>query len=173
MTTTGIQMNERIKRAKVWYDIREIVSMSQMAEAAHLFRDLHNENTPHMPFSLDTLKKRAYVPIHDLDRQWFNGWIAYQDDIPIGFLVGVAELSFFSDDILTRTQFWYVDKKYRGTAVAMLLLREFVKWSTLRGSVRMQIDTIMQRNLPAFTKMAKKLGFEPAGAYFLKDHYNA
>ena len=173
MQVSGEKMQERIKRAKVWYTIKEMVSMEQFDQLLPLFLQMHQENAPNMPFSLDVIKKRAYIPLRDLERTWFNGWIVYRDDEPVGFMIGTAELNFFSDDILTRTQFWFVDKKHRGSPVAMLLLKEFVKWSALRGAVRMQIDTLMQKYLPAFTSMAKKLGFEPAGAYFLRDHYNA
>lgn len=172
MQVNPAQVTERIKSSKVWYDVVEVVTMSQFDELEELMRAMHQEIGPFLPFDFEVIKKRAKQSIEDVERKWFNIWAAYREGEPVGFLVGYISPFYFCDELGSQTQFWFVQKRLRGTPVPFLLLREFVKWQALRGCIRCMIDISTQGNAHKFGRMAEKLGFKPSGAYFVRDHYN-
>lgn len=163
---------QRLNRAKEWYEIRECVSMRQWDELEGLCREIHSENVPHLPFDWEFLRKNAEPHLADIERRAYNCWVAYREGVPVGFCVGFINPFYFSPELASQTQILFVKKKYRGTPVAFLLIKEFVRWGSIRGVVRHLIDTSMQKNYKLFARMAEKLGFVPAGGYFVKDHYN-
>lgn len=173
MQVNPAQVTERIKRSKAnWYDIVEIATMSQLEECESMMHQMHQENGPHLPFDFDVVKKRAKPAIDDVERKWFNMWIAYREGEPVGFLIGFISPFYFCDELGSQVQMWFVQKRLRGTPVPFLLLREFVKWQALRGCIRCMVDTSIEASAHKFGRMAEKLGFKPSGAYFVRDHFH-
>lgn len=169
---TNEKRKVRLERAKNWYDIREVINVRQFRELEPLMRQMHQENAPQLPFDFEQVVRKAKIYLDDLERKVYNVWVAYREGEPVGFCIGfVAEFE-MNYDVGAQTRYIFVTKKLRGSPIAFLLIREFLRWASLRGAVRYIIDTTMEVHLPKFAKMAGKLGFKPAGAYFMKDHYN-
>jgi Acetyltransferase (GNAT) family len=162
----------RVRRAKEWYDVQEVLSIDQARELLPLFEEMHAENAPNLAFDGELLLRKMTPYIVDVERQWHNIWAAYREGEPVGFIVGtVTEFWFSRDKMLENNDFWFVTRKLRGSPVALLLLRQLLQWAALRGVVRYVIGSIHPdgRNNRAFDKMASKLGFRPMGAYYVKD----
>lgn len=166
---------ERLQRASNWYDVDEVLTMDGLDELAPLFQRMRDENVPHLAYDFEIVKKRAKPYLDDLARPYYNIWAAYRGDEPVGFAIGYMSPFDFGDDLGASTRYIFVEKKYRGSPVAFLLIRKFMEWSAIRGAVRWMIDTTSPREYEQkrFAKMAEKLGFKSVGAQFIKDMNHA
>jgi len=168
---------ERLKRAGSWYDIREMLTKDDLFKLEPLFRRAHQELVPTQVFDMKAILRHAEYKLNDPERLTYNGWAAYREDIPVGFFIGGLSSYFISTDKYAISSVWYVDKQYRGSPVAFLLLKQFLLWGALRGCTRFIVDIIRDRHsdkqVRLFAKMSQKLGFREAGAYFVKDVNNA
>jgi len=168
---------ERLKRAGSWYDIREMLTKDDLYVLEPLFRKAHQELVPHQDFDMKAILRHADYKMSDPERMTYNGWAAYREGEPVGFFIGYVNSFFISTDKFAISSVWYVDKQYRGSPVAFLLLKQFLQWGALRGCVRFIVDIIRDKHsdkqVRLFAKMSQKLGFREAGAYFVKDVNNA
>ena len=168
---------ERLKKAGSWYDIREMLTSEDLYVLEPLFRKAHMELQPHLDFSMDAILRHATYKMADPERMTYNGWAAYRDSVPVGFFIGSLSAFYISSDKMAVSNVWYVDKPYRGSPVAFLLVKQFLQWGALRGAVRFVIDIIKDKHsdkqVRLFAKMSQKLGFREAGVYFVKDINNA
>ena len=168
---------ERLKRAGSWYDIREMLTKDDLYVLEPLFRKAHEELVPDQDFDMKAVLRHAEYKLLDPERMTYNGWAAYREGVPIGFFIGYVSSFFISTDKFAQTSVWYVDRQYRGSPVAFLLLKQFLQWGALRGCVRFIVDIIRdkhsEKQVRLFAKMSQKLGFREAGVYFVKDVNNA
>lgn len=166
---------EKLQRASNWYDVDEVLTVDQLDQLEPLFKRMHEENGPHLDFDFEILKERAKPHLDDLARPYYNMWAAYRGDQPVGFAIGYISPFDFGKDLGAMARYVFVDKKYRGSPVAFLLIRKFMEWSAIRGAVRWMIDTTAPREYEQrrFAKLAEKLGFRSAGAQFIKDMNHA
>ena len=168
---------ERLKAAGSWYDIREMLTHDDLYVLEPLFRKAHQEIHTGSAFDMKAVLRNADYKLADPERFNCNGWAAYRDGIPVGFFIGSISSYFVSTDKFAMSNAWYVDKEYRGSPVAFLLLKQFLQWGVLRGCVRFILaivkDTQSDKQVRLFGKMSTKLGFKEAGVYFVKDVVNA
>jgi GNAT superfamily N-acetyltransferase len=168
---------ERLRRAGSWYDIREMLTKDDLYILEPLFRKAHFELVPNQVFSMEAIFRHAEYKLSDPERMTYNGWAAYREGEPVGFFIGGLSSYFISTDKYAISSVWYVDKQYRGSPVAFLLVKQFLTWGALRGCTRFIIDIIRDehsdKQVKLFAKMSQKLGFREAGAYFVKDVDNA
>lgn len=164
----------RFKRAGIRYDIKEMLTVDDLYACEELFRQAHAELVPHIAFDMDAIVRHADYKLADAERMTYNGWIAYREGKPVGFLIGSISSFYYSFDLMCRLDVWYVDKKHRGSPVAFLLLKRLIQWGALRGAVRTLLDIVVDEHKPhqvrAFETMSTKLGFRKAGAFFVRDH---
>ena len=168
---------ERLKAAGSWYDIREMLTHDDLYTLEPLFRKAHQEIHTDLDFDMKAVLRHADYKLADPERLNYNGWAAYRDGIPVGFFIGSISTFFISTDKFAISNAWYVDKQYRGSPVAFLLLKQFLQWGALRGCVRFVValvrDKQSDKQVRLFSKMSQKLGFREAGTYFVKDIANA
>ena len=168
---------ERFKRASTWYEIREMLTKDDLITLEPLFRKCHQELWPESDFDMNAAFRHAEYKLADPERMTYNGWAAYREGVPVGFFIGSLTSFFVSTDKFAMSNIWYVDKQYRGSPVAFLLVKQFLQWGAIRGAVRFIIDIIRDKHsdkqVRLFAKMSQKLGFREAGAYFVKDANNA
>src|SRR5262245_32146893 len=96
----------------------------------------HDEFGAGRKFDKKTLATSVFLGMQDAERRWLNGWIAYDGDEPVGYLVGKINRSFFSQSTYAVQEMWYVVPHYRGSSAALRLLREFERWADERGCER-------------------------------------
>jgi len=173
-----MQPVKRVDRLnKFWVDIREMLTKEDLYECEALFRSAHEELVPHIPFDMDAIVRHEKYKLADPERLSYNGWVAYREGKPIGFIIGSVSPFYYSYDKQCRLDVWYVSKEYRGSPVAFLLLKALIKWGALRGAIRTLLDIVVDKHtvkqFKAFERLATtKLGFRKAGAFFVRD-YNA
>lgn len=177
VTVTHKKRAERFAKAKAWYDIREMLTKEDLYTLEPLFRKAHDELVPNQDFDMKAVLRHADYKLADPERMTYNGWAAYREGVPVGFFIGYLSSFFISTDKFAISSVWYVDKQYRGSPVAFLLLKQFLQWGALRGCVRFIVDIIREKHsdkqVRLFAKMSQKLGFREAGVYFVKDANNA
>ena len=168
---------ERLKAAGAWFEIREMLTHEDLYTLEPLFRKAHEEIHTTLHFDMKAVLRHADYKLADPERLNYNGWAAYRDGTPVGFFIGSISSFFVSRDNFAISNAWYVDKPYRGSPVAFLLLKRFMEWGALRGCVRFIVaivkDQQSDKQVRLFGKMSTKLGFKEAGVYFVKDVTNA
>ena len=166
----------KFAKAGTWFDVQEILTPEDMIRCEALFRRAHDELVPHLSFDMDAIVRHAQIKLADPERLNYNAWVAYCEGQPIGFIIGSISGFYFSYDRLCQLDVWYVDKRFRGSACAFLLLKRLIQWGALRGAVRTILAIVIDKHKPkyvaAFSKMAAKLGFREAGSFYVRD-YNA
>jgi len=171
--TAKIKKKERFNRSGKWFEIREVITADDMLGAEQLFRAAYDELKPPGEFSMEAIVRHTEYKLADPERMSYNAWIAYREGIPVGFIIGSVSGFYFSFDKQCHLDVWYVDKKYRGSACAFLLLKRLIQWGALRGAVRHSLEIIADahtnRMVKAFETMASKLGFRMAGVFFVRD----
>lgn len=101
---------------------------------------------------------------NDVDRQYLNMFIAYADDLPVGFLVGSTTPALHRKGIVAEQKLWYVTENARGTPAAKLLIREFERWAKLNGATQIFTGTANKRYAERTSKLLEQLGYARVGA---------
>lgn len=133
---------------------------------------MHKETAaPILDFMPNQIRKFCRQIQGDFDRDYLNGFLCYNGDLPIGFIVCRACQYLFSTQILAYQELVYVKKEFRGTKAFILLIKAFEEWARLRGAV--QVFTGVAVFDPAVAKKTSKLlakmGYPKVGAYHCRN----
>ena len=105
----------------------------------------------------------------DIERDDINVFIAYEDDEPIGFFVGIIGTYFHRAGRYAEQRLLFVIPNRRGTIVAKLLIQAYETWATEHGATQIFTGITNQRYSERFSKFLTHLGYKHVGALFVKD----
>lgn len=105
----------------------------------------------------------------DVDRQYINLFIAYFDNKPKGFLVGVATPAFHRLGIVAEQKLCYVEPSARGSTAAMYLVQAYEKWARLNGATQLFTGTVNRRYAERTAKFFEHLGYARVGSLHVKE----
>lgn len=106
--------------------------------------------------------------IKDVTRKHQNAYIAYVDDKPVGFVIGVTTRAFYRNLIVAEQKLWYVVPEARRTRVALMLLDEYEKWARINGASHIYTGTANPQLAEKTSKLFEHKGFERVGTIHLK-----
>lgn len=105
----------------------------------------------------------------DVERRQMNVFIAYVDDEPIGFLVGVATPAWHRQGIVAEQKLCYVSPDRRGSTAAIRLFKAFERWARERGATQIFTGTANIRYAERTSKLLEKIGYARVGALHVKE----
>lgn len=148
-------------------EVRNMEQVEEIVEMAVLF---HKEFESKVDFDPDQIRNYGRYLINDFDRDGFNSFVGYSDDIPVGFLVCKISPYFFSKQLMANQELWYVKPEFRGTRISFDLIRAMEDWAILRGVK--EIFTGQLSNNPEkgkkISRVLSKIGYPRAGTYHRK-----
>lgn len=150
--------------------VKEIDRSTDIIGLIDLGRHMRDELQPDMVFDEPYIYLQAEAIINDIDRDRMNCWVAYDAGQLIGFFVGYCSPNVFSRERTASHEYWFVLKEYRKSRAAYLLMKAFEEWARLRGSTKIIVGVALDNTeLAASVAMLfPRLGFKPAGSYFIK-----
>jgi GNAT superfamily N-acetyltransferase len=157
------------RRSKNFVRIEEVRTSRNIADLVYLGRLHHNEFAPHLDYDEDRCYLLYADVKRDVERDRYNAYIAYDGDEPIGYMLCSASQMFFSKQISTRLEFWFVVPKYRKTRAAFELIRVYENWARLRGAIEIWVSVAHNTGHTAMveqvSRMFEKMGYPKVGAY--------
>lgn len=87
----------------------------------------------------------------------------------LGGFYGTILRTFFSNTLVTKDMGWWVKSTARGSAAAILLLSDFVRWSRAMGAVKCTIGQSGVENLERTGKLFQHCGFTFSGFNAARD----
>jgi GNAT superfamily N-acetyltransferase len=83
-----------------------------------------------------------------------------------GALLGCVERYYYSDELQAQLIQWFLRPAYRGTSIAVRLVKAFVEWAKLRGASEVFIGISSGINLQQTDGLMRKLGFTYLGGNY-------
>lgn len=130
-------------------DIPALVLMGRMMHEESSYRDLDFDG---LVFSL-TLENA-------IDNQFCV--VVEEDNTIIGLMIGFIGQTFFGQDCVASDQIVFVDKAYRGSSAASMMITGFIEWGKANAK---QVRCGVSTGHPS--RIYEKLGFIPCGGNFL------
>ena len=116
----------------------------------------------------DEDKVKGYF-YHVIDHPTFMfGVIGLKDGERAGFMTGqVGEFSFMKTKFARESDL-FVLPKYRGSAVAMTMMKKFIEWAKAMKAKEIYFEPSTNGDINKFDAMAKRLGMEVASKTYRK-----
>jgi len=89
--------------------------------------------------------------------------IAFIDEKPVGFFIGVIQQMWFSDEKAGYDLALYIDKEYRGGMTAVRLIKEFEKFCKENNCVTINLNAGAEIANESAKRLYKKLGYNEYG----------
>ena len=96
------------------------------------------------------------------------GIIGLKDDQKAGFMTGRVGEHLFMKTLFARESELYVLPEYRGSAVAMTMMKKFIEWAKGMEADEVYFDPSTNGKLNKFDAMAKRLGMEVTSKTYRK-----
>ena len=97
------------------------------------------------------------------------GIIGIKDDQKAGFMIGHLGEYRFMNKIYARENEICVLPKYRGSAVAMTMMKKFIEWAKAMKAKEIYFEPSTNGDINKFDAMAKRLGMEVASKTYRKN----
>src|SRR5687768_9676368 len=149
--------------------VEELTRPEQDVEVLHMARKFVQDVHLHEHVDDDVLLLSCIKIRRDIDRKYINLFIAYQDDTPVGFLVGVTMPALHRLGVVAEQKLWYVDPKARGTLAAKLLMTAYEQWARINGADQLFTGTANLRYAERTSKLLEHLGYARVGALHVKE----
>jgi hypothetical protein len=149
--------------------VRELTRAEQDLEILKLGKEFCNdvdlaEHVDDEVLHLSCIKVRQ-----DVERNYINCFIAYEDGSPIGFLVGVTMHAFHRRGVVAEQKLCYVTPSARGSIAVKLLIRAFEQWARVNGATQIFTGTANLRYAERTSKLFEHLGYARVGSLHVKE----
>lgn len=151
------------------FRVDELRHSHQDLEILKMATDFAAEIPLHEWVDPDTLLLSCIKVRQDIDRKQVNVFIAYMDDKPVGFLVGVTTPCFHRPGIVAEQKLWYVEPKRRATYAAVHLIRAYERWARINGATQIFTGTANAELSERTSKLLEKLGYTRTGSLHVKE----
>lgn len=143
----------------------EITTDQHVDDLIPMAMHMHQENAAHLDFDPDVVRRYADYIIRD--RGNINGWIAYKDGVPVGFLIATMHPYMFSDQKLANQELWFTVPEQRGSRVAFNLLKAFQKWAEHNGAAEIWagVATDNRELRRSVSHVLTRMGYPKVGTY--------
>jgi len=94
--------------------------------------------------------------------------LSVKDELPVGFLIGVAQPLLFSSDLVAVEAGWWVEPEYRNSRRAFELHNAFLYWAKLRGCKAASMSTIHGEFSEQLEKLYTRKGYEKTEVNFMR-----
>lgn len=126
---------------------------------------MHNESEySAMEYSPEKCAELGYMAIEDANMMIIS---VKDGDTYAGLMIASVRAPEFSHDLIAWDTLIYVHPDYRGTRAAILLLKEYRRWSIARGAKMIFMRTTTGIEPQKTGKLFEKLGFRYVGGNYL------
>lgn len=154
----------------------EIVEVNTLAHIGHLLFLAQRHIEEFMP----ELEYDEQICLHnfgrfrqDPDRLYCNAYLAYKNDIPVGYVLGTCYPMFVSNKKQAELKYWYVSPNYRrSTAAGFLLIKAFERWAKKVDAFQIILGVSHKEMLDMTEKVSSmftKMGYPKVGYYHIRD----
>jgi hypothetical protein len=119
-----------------------------------------------MPFDGEKVMDQIEGPFSQ-GKQYFFKIAVLGDEVYGGFL-GIIFKSLFCDQLIGKDIGWWVKKSKRGSAAAILLLREFEAWAQNAGAVKLMLGQASGIDIEKTTRLYQHCGYKVVGYNTMK-----
>lgn len=95
--------------------------------------------------------------------------LVMRDEEVYGGFLGSVSRTFFCKELLARDMGWWVKPEKRGSGAAILLLRDFERWSREKGARKIMIGQTGVVDIEKTTQLFIHCGYTPIGFNCVKD----
>lgn len=141
---------------------KDVIALGQ-----HMFDEM---DTDHLRYDPAVIWANWQWLRKDFDRDQMNVFIAYVDDVAVGFILCKSYPYFFSQQRMAIQELWYVAPAFRSSRVAFKLMQAYEQWARVRGCIEVWTGTAGT----AFSQQKKvsrvlwRLGYRLTGFYHKK-----
>lgn len=155
--------------AKGFIKVEELIRSEQDFDMLRLAREFTADVELNEHVDEDVLLMTCIKIRNDVERKYVNCFIAYSDDKPIGFLVGVTSPAFHRLGIVAEQKLWYVTPNARGTLAFKLLIKAFEHWARTNGATQLFTGTANVKLSERTSKLLQHLGYARVGTSHVKE----
>jgi GNAT superfamily N-acetyltransferase len=154
-----------LRNARMGYYVTELQTQQHIEDLISMGRVFAAEAGPHLDFDPDEVRSACNVVLNDFDREFFNFFIAYKDDEPVGFIYAICGKYLFNKQRYAQQELIYVRPAYRGTRAFLKLVKAFEEWARLRSSIEIWMGSAHSKQ---FSDILPRIGYPEAGTYHKK-----
>lgn len=149
--------------------VQELRTQQQIADVYELAKQFGADIEPSEPIDFDTLARSCLMILEDVERKYLNLFIAYDDEEPLGFLLGVTSPCLHRPRVVAEQKLWYVMPTARGGLAAKYLVMAYERWARLNGATQIYTGTANKLYAERTSKLLKHLGYARVGYLHVKD----
>ncbi len=141
--------------------VHHLVDLGEMMQSETIFSD--------RPYIRENVARFALMCITD-PYNWFIKIGLSDDGAPAGFFVGKIVADVINNDINGEEAYFYVKPEYRGTRLAIMLMRSFEKWLIDQGDIiDVRLGTTSGVNADKTGAFYEKMGYNRVGGVYIKE----
>lgn len=145
----------------------EWLSAETVEEVVMLAREMHQESRlAALPLDVERVRSALRAAVEDDRGVQFAVLCRAASGEAAGFMLGVVVQPWFSGALLAHDRGLFVQRRYRGTRAAVLLLRAFVRWAQKRDVSEVHMYQSVGVETERFSRLMGGLGFEYRGGNF-------
>lgn len=149
--------------------VQELRTQEQILDVYDLAKQFGEDIEPNEPIDFDTVVRTCAMILNDMERQYLNLFVAYDDKEPLGFLLGVTSPCLHRPRVVAEQKLWYVMPTARGGLAAKYLVMAYERWARLNGATQIYTGTANKLYAERTSKLLKHLGYARVGYLHVKD----
>lgn len=157
------------QQKKSRFRVEELLRPEQDYEILRMAEGFAHEVTLDEWIDPETLVLSCASVRNDAERRHVNVFIAYMDEEPVGFLVGVTSACFHKPAIVAEQKLWYVVPQKRTSFAAIHLVRAYERWARLNGATQIYTGSANTPFTERTSKLLEHLGYARTGTLHVKE----
>lgn len=151
------------------YRLVEHRLMEEVTDLVFLGRQFAIEMNEDNIFDPDAVHLSSVQLRADVKRERHNCFIMYDEELPVGVIFCSAYKTLYSKRVVSEQNMWYVLPEYRGTRVALSLLRAYEYWARSVGASRSFTGSSTKVHAERIKSTLIKLGYDCVGSQLVKE----